>query len=125
MAYELESYGVEGSKIIKRERNEIGEQEARTLCKKAAYFVKALKDKNPTICNSPEFKGDPFKTLICQILSTPEPEKEWRNLRQKICYEKLGPTMALLKNDPSFCEKIPSKDGYNQDLYKYCLAQIK
>jgi len=54
-----------------------------------------------------------------------EPEKEWQNLRQKICYEKLGPTIALLKNDPSFCEEIPFKEAYNQDLYNFCLKPFK
>lgn len=121
---QVESYGVKGSRT-KRERNEIGAEEARAICRKNIYFLEAIKEKNPAICNLPEFKRDSFTMLICQILSTPEPEKEWQSLRQKICYEKLGPTIALLKNDPSICEKIPFKDAHNRDLYNSCLAQIK
>jgi len=123
-AYKMESFGVEGRKI-KKEEQTLSEKDARSLCKKTVYFFKAIKEQNYTICNLSEIKKDSFATLLCQILSTLEPEKEWQNLRQKICYEKLGPTIALLKNDPSFCEKIPAKDDYNRELYNTCLAPIK
>jgi len=121
----VESYGIEGNKIKREEKGEIEEEEAKSLCRKNVYFVKALKEQNPVICNLPEIKKDNFTMLICEILSTPEPEKTWQNLRQKICYEKFGPTLALLKNDSSFCEKIPFKDTYNQGVYNFCLSQVK
>jgi hypothetical protein len=123
--FKLESWEFSESKKIEEKEEVIPEKEAKIICRGSLLLVKAILEKNPTLCDLPEVKVDHFNSLICRILSTPEPAKEWQSLKKMICYEKFGPTMALINKDPYFCEQIPFKGEYNRDLYNFCLSQIK
>ena len=117
---------IEGLEGFEETCGQISEEEAKLHCRNSAYLVKALKNKDYETCQAIDFGTGHFARLFCIVLTSSEPQKEWRSFyNENRCYEKHATVVAKIKNDSSLCEKIPLKESYNQKEYQRCIDQFK
>lgn len=111
---------------IKKDCGVVSNQTAKSLCLNSYYAAKALKEKNISECLKIDNITGSFTRLNCLALLSSNPKEEINKFyRENACYEKYAAMVAKIKNDPSICEKIPSKDNYNKIEYENCIKQFK
>ena len=115
-----------GQKEIKNTCGIIGEEKAKSLCFNNFYLVKALREKDINLCDKIDTKTTPFAVLFCRVSLSPKPQEDFQEFYNDYsCYVNYAAKVAKIKNDPSFCEKIPLRDSVYQQVYQDCLSQFK
>ncbi len=115
---------IEGAMTTRIEIKEIGEEEAKSFCRREAYLIRAIQNQDLAMCERIGMKQHIIMPT-CRILSSPNPKKEFNKYHQDFCYEKFAFEIARIKNEPLICEKIPAKEARNLTYYQECLAQFR
>lgn len=98
------------------------EEYAKDACLTGIYVKKAINERNPDYC----LKAVRFTNLYClAFLSTDYKKVIDKFFKENACYERYAFQMARIKNDKSFCEKIPFKDRQNKINYERCIEQFR
>jgi hypothetical protein len=97
----------------------------KTLCLNALDIAKAFKENKIEDCAQIDYATGSFTRLFCAAMLSPNSKNEINKAyRENVCYEKYGSQLAKENNDPSICEKIPSKGDTSSTNYSYCKSQF-
>lgn len=104
----------------------VSAEKAKSLCYDSLYFITAIKKKDLSFCDKISWEKGNFNILLCRILLSQDPEKEYKNYySEQACYPFYAASVAKIKKDASFCENIPQKASNNKDIYESCINQFK
>lgn len=101
-------------------------ERAKLFCNNSLNFIKALRDKDPGLCDKIDPETGKFDILLCRVLTNEDPEKSYQDFFGSVaCMEKYAVELAKAENDPAVCEQIPLKEKYNKSIYDDCKAQFE